>query len=695
MSEPRFLNRELSWLAFNERVLEEAGNEASPLLERLKFLAITASNLDEFFMVRVGGLQMVASSSPRRRDPAGLTPNQQLAAISKRIHVFTARQQQNFQTLEKELRTAGIRRLRAAELSLEQKEYAGRFFEDEIFPVITPLALAGRGRFPPLINRMMYLAVTLAPKGGTRILRRVLLPLGHLSRIIRLPAGQTYDFMLLEDLVEMFLPRLFAGQTLRECTPLRITRNADLSVREDLAYDLLSGMEDVLSARRHGDCVRLEVSAGGSPAQISFLARALNVDPQQIYRVKGPVALHELMPLCGLSSREDLRWPDWPPQPAAGIDPKVSLFETIRRGDLLLYHPYESFDPVLRLVAEAADDPDVIAIKQILYRTSKNSPVVAALCRAAENGKYVTVIVELKARFDEERNINRARELENAGVQVIYGIRNLKTHAKVCAVVRREHGFIRRYLHFGTGNYNEATARLYTDISFFTAADDYSRDASAFFNAITGYSDPPDYRCISPAPTHLREKLIELIEGEAARCREGGKGQIQAKLNSLADPEIIEALYRASQAGVRIELNVRGICCLRPGVPGLSENIRVVSVVGRLLEHSRICYFLHGGDGLVFISSADWMPRNLDRRIELLVPVNGPAEKRRLIRYLRASLNDSVKGRLCLPDGCYEPVVSKKKLNSQEMLYREACERIRDARRLSKTMFEPHRPEAS
>lgn len=692
MSEPRFFNRELSWLAFNERVLEEAENETSPLLERLKFLAITASNLDEFFMVRVGGLQMLAASSPRRKDPAGLLPKQQLEAVGKRTHAFSVRQQRCFQTLEQSLNAAGIRRLKAGELSLEQKNYAEQFFENEIFPVVTPLAIAGRGKFPPLINRMLHLAVVLAPETGRRTARRALLPLGHLNRLVRLPAEGTYDFMLLEDLVTLFLHRFFIGQTVKECAPFRITRNADLSVREDLAYDLLSGMEDVLSARRHGEYVRLEVQTC-SDALAGTLSRAFQIDPVHTYSAQEPLALNDFMALSGLAGRDDLRWAEQAPQSVPGIDPKQSFFETIRRGDLLLGHPYESFDPVLRFVNEAADDPDVIAIKQILYRTSKNSPVVAALCRAAENGKYVTVIVELKARFDEERNINWAKALENAGVQVIYGIRNLKTHAKLCSVVRREHGFIRRYTHFGTGNYNEATAKLYTDISFFTAGEEYGTDASAFFNAITGYSNPPDYRKISPAPTHLRGKILELIEGETVRCREGGKGRIMAKFNSLADPEIIEALYRASQAGVKIELNVRGICCLRPGLPGLSENIRVVSIVGRFLEHSRIFYFSHGGDEKVFISSADWMPRNLDRRIELLVPVEGAAEKRRLIHYLKTCLNDTVKGRVCLPDGTYAQAEAKKKINSQEKLYSEACERLRDARRLAQTVFQPHRPE--
>jgi polyphosphate kinase len=693
-NEPRFLNRELSWLAFNERVLEEAEQTETPLLERLKFLAITASNLDEFFMVRVGGLQMLAGRGSRKKDPAGMTPKQQLAAISRRMKAFTLRQQACFQTLEKELRENGIRRLRSDELSAEQLHYAEQFFNEEIFPVVSPLPIATRRRFPPLMNRMLHIAVALAPEPGKRTPRRALLPLGHLSRRVRLPATNTHDYILLEDLVALFVDRFFIGQEVRECTPFRITRNADLSLQEDLAYDLLSGMEDVLSARRHGHCVRLELSASCSLGLKQTLSKSLKADPQHITQTRSPLALSDFMSLAGLETRDDLRVENWTPQAVPDMDPKTSIFETIRQKDRLLYHPYDSFDPVLRLIDEAADDPDVLAIKQILYRTSKNSPVIAALCRAAENGKYVTAIVELKARFDEERNITWAKELENAGVQVIYGIRNLKTHAKICIVVRREHGFVRRYMHFGTGNYNESTAKLYTDISLLTAAEDFGDDASAFFNAITGYSDPPDYKKISPAPTHLREKILEYIEGEIIRSLDGQKSRIIAKFNSLACPEIIEALYRASQAGVKIDLNVRGICCLRPGVKGLSENIRVVSIVDRLLEHSRILYFLHGGDEQVLISSADWMPRNLDRRIELLVPVEGASEKKTLIHYLKASFKDTVKARICQPDGSYLPASEKKKsVRSQQMLYQEAVERAKEARRRARTVFEPHKPQ--
>jgi polyphosphate kinase len=688
--EPRFLNRELSWLAFNERVLEEASLAETPLLERLKFLAITASNLDEFFMVRVGGLQILAAESPRRRDPSGRTPRQQLDAISQRVQAFSARRRRCFRELESGLCAAGIRRLTPADLSPAQRRHTELFFEEEIFPTVTPLTVEGHSKLPPLMNRMLCLAVLLAPAAGSRTAQRVLIPLGTLPRIVRLPSENSFDFILLEDAVRLFAGRFFIGRTIRECGVFRITRNADLSVREDLAYDLLAGMEEVLSARRHGDCVRLETQ-GCSTALTALLARALHVDNAHTYVSDDePLALGDFMALTSLPGREDLRRAEWTPQPVPGLTPKEPLFDAIRRSDLLLCHPYESFDPVIRFINEAADDPEVIAIKQILYRTSSKSPVVAALCRAARNGKYVTVIVELKARFDEARNIGWAKELENAGVQVIYGIRNLKTHAKLCMVVRREHGFIRRYLHFGTGNYNEITARLYTDISFLTSAEEYGRDASAFFNAITGYSDPPVYRKISAAPSGLRAKLLELIENESRRGRDG---RIQAKFNSLADPEIIEALYRASQAGVRVDLNVRGICCLRPGVPGLSERIRVVSIVGHLLEHSRIFCFRNGGNELVFISSADWMPRNLDRRIELLIPVDGVTEKRRLIHCLKTCLNDTVKGRVCGPDGRYVPAESKKPLHSQKALWTEACERAREARRRAHTVFQPYRAE--
>ncbi|MGH7128843.1 MAG: polyphosphate kinase 1, partial [Planctomycetaceae bacterium] len=447
------------------------------------------------------------------------------------------------------------------------------------------------------------------------------------NRFITLPSEGGYAFLLLEDVVRQFVQRFFPGEDVVECVPFRITRNAEFSIREDAAGDLLSEMEEVLDARKLSDCARLEIAQDATPATLSFLQETLDVGDRDTYRLSGPLDLAAFMRLTDVRGYDHLKYPPWPPQPSPQVDLTQSLFETISQRDVLLYHPFESFEPVQRLIEEAAADPDVLAIKQTLYRTSRNSPIVAALAKAAENGKSVAVVVELKARFDEARNIEWAKSLEQSGVQVIYGVKGLKTHAKTCIIVRREPHGIQRYVHFGTGNYNEITARLYTDASFITSNDELAADAVSFFNAITGYSQPQPFHRIDVAPIGLRERLLEMINTETERRRHGQPAQILAKLNALVDPTMIDALYEASQAGVEIKLNVRGVCCLRPGVKGLSDHIQVVSVIDRYLEHSRIFYFHHGGDRRVYLSSADWMPRNLDRRIELLVPVDDPAAK--------------------------------------------------------------------
>jgi polyphosphate kinase len=452
-------------------------------------------------------------------------------------------------------------------------------------------------------------------------------------------------------------------------------------------------MEGILTARKHGACVRLEVAADADEKLVATLTEALCADKTDIFPTTAPLDLAALVHLADLPGIDALKYEPWPPQPSPDIDQGAKMFDVLARRDVLLYHPYESFDPVLRLVEEAAADPDVLAIKQILYRTSRNSPIVAALARAAQRGKYVTVIVELKARFDEARNIEWARRLEEHGVQVIYGVKGLKTHAKTCIVVRREpHGVV-RYCHFGTGNYNEITAKIYSDASLLTSSDELGADAVSFFNAITGYSQPQRYRKIEAAPTGLRQRLLELIEAETHRCQQGQKALLDAKVNSLVDQEIIQALYAASQAGVAIRLNVRGVCCLRPGVPGLSETISVVSIVDRFLEHARILRFHHGGDDLVFLSSADWMPRNLDRRIELLVPVEDQPAKVRLMGILDTYFEDNVKARVLQPDGSYVRVKAgrRRRRRSQEALYEEATRRLREAQQSQTTTFEPHR----
>jgi polyphosphate kinase len=699
-AEPRFFSRELSWLEFNQRVLEEARDPAVPLLERVKFLAIAATNLDEFFMVRVGGLQILVEQNVTRPDPAGLTPARQLKAVDERVRRMVAEMYAAYRDeLGPALAEAGIQRVRPAELSDRQMQYLEQYFNDEIYSVLTPMAVDSADPFPLLTNRLLHMAVRLKPGEGEEKNRIAFMQFSrNMSRLITLPTTGKYQFILLEDVVERFIDRFFPGEPVAEVIPFRITRNADISVREDLAADLLSEMEEVIVARKKSDCVRLEVDDRSTKTLLGFLQRMLRAGEDSTHLIAGPLDLSVFARLADMSGFDALRNEPWPPQPAPGLDPQTPIVETLARRDVLLHHPYDSFDPVVRLIQEAADDPHVLAIKQILYRTSRNSPVVAALQRAAEKGKNVTAIVELKARFDEERNIEWARALDLSGAQVIYGVKGLKTHAKVCMIVRREPRGIVRYLHFGTGNYNEITARLYSDISYLTANEDLGADASTFFNAITGYSQPQKLRKLEAAPIGLRQRLRELIEGEAERKRQRQKARIIAKVNSLVDPELIEALYAASQAGVKIDLNVRGICCLRPGVPGLSENIQVVSIVDRFLEHSRILYFHRGGEEAVFISSADWMPRNLDRRVELLVPVEDRDARRKLIALLETYFDDTVKARRLLPDGRYERMGAggrRKALRSQEEIYRQACEALQQSRQTAPTVLEPHRAPAS
>lgn len=697
----QYINRELSWLEFNRRVLARAQASDIPLLERLKFLAITASNLDEFFMVRVGGLQRLAQQGRAKPDPSGLTPEQQLAAVSRRTHEITAEQYRCYlEALEPGLKAAGIKRLRHQELSARQAAAVEQIFQDEISAVLTPMAVRAVEEFPLLAGGTLNVCVRLAPdEHDADQPRFAVIPFGKaLSRFITLPAERGCEYILLEDVVGAFVERFFPGEPIVECVPFRITRNADLSIREDQAADLLVEMEEVLDARKESDCVRLEVSDHVTTATLAFLRDCLEVGERDIYAAPGPLNLAEFMRLTELKGFDELKDPPWPPQPSPQVDPSASMFDVLASRDVLLYHPFESFEPVVRLVDAAADDPDVLAIKQTLYRTSGSSPLVAALIRAAERGKYVTALVELKARFDEARNIEWAKNLEQAGAQVIYGVKGLKTHAKVLIVVRRQADGIRRYVHFGTGNYNENTARLYTDVSFMTCDEELGADASSFFNAITGYSQPQQFRKIEQAPLGLRDKLLELIEVEIDRRRHGHRAHIMAKLNSLVDPKIIDALYAASQAGVVVELNVRGICCLRPGVGGLSENIRVVSIVDRFLEHSRILYFHHGGDERVFISSADWMPRNLDRRVELLVPIEDPSLRNRLIGILQTCLRDTASSHVLQPDGSYvrvQPEEGEEPLRSQEVLYRQACRAVKEAEQSARTVFEPHRAPGS
>lgn len=717
-----YFNREISWLEFNQRVLEQARSPQVPLLERLKFLAITASNLDEFFMVRVGGLQLQRQEGVASTDLSGMTVQEQLYAIAQRSQQMIQSQYDCFlNDLEPALAAQGIVRTRMESATVRHQDAATRIMEEEILSVLTPQAVSRHDSFPLMGNRELYLCLQLEnnpsaflstseedtssesdresrTKGESQTAepyRYAIIPLGWtLPRVIALPSDSGFAYALLEDVVAHFAEWFFPNEKIYSRSVFRVIRNADMSIQEDYAADLLFGMKELLQRRRTADYVRLEIGQSAPEEMIEFLRLCLRVHPQRVVRMQEPIDLSSLIQLGSLEGFDALRDTPWPPQRSPQVDPTQTMFHTIAERDLVLFHPYQSFEPVVRLIEEAAEDPDVLAIKQTLYRTSRKSPIVAALCKAAENGKYVTVIVELKARFDEARNIGWAQELERAGVQVIYGVKHLKTHAKVCVIVRREPQGTVRYTHFGTGNYNEATSRLYSDVSLMTCNAQLGADASSFFNAVTGYSQPQKFSSIEAAPLGLRKKLLSLIEAEIDRKRQGLPARIYAKMNSLVDPALIEAMYRASRAGVIIRLNVRGICCLRPGVAGLSENIEVVSIVDRFLEHARIIYFCHGGDDLVFVSSADWMPRNLDRRVELLVPVEDSLGKKTCISALVDYFRDNQNAWVLKEDGSYlrRPVDLAPPFRVQQHQYESAVEALREAERLRRNMFEPHQP---
>jgi polyphosphate kinase len=702
MATPRFIHRDSSWLDFNLRVLEEAQDAGNPLLERLKFLAITSNNLDEFFMVRVGSLHLLSGAGRGKKDPSGLTPPEQLRRIGEKAHRLVEAQYACFRdAIEPLLREQGIVRVTPATANAEQRGQLARFFREELYPVITPAAVRDGGPGPVHANLKLHLLVRLkdAPalkKGGKPTPRLVIVPLmGGVDRFISLRVGNGYGYMPVEDVLGMHIQEFFPSDEVLECVPFRITRNADMAVQEDGAADLIDEMREILTARKVADVVRLELPASATLVAERQLRALYDLEEEEVYRVDGPLNFADYFAIAALPGYDALREPEWKPLPAPGLDLTKPLFEQIAAKSRLLHHPYQAFDPVVTLLEQAAADPQVIAIKQILYRTSKNSPIVAALMRAAERGKTVTAIVELKARFDEARNIEWARAMEQAGVQVIYGVKGLKTHAKLLIIVRREATGIRRYMHFGTGNYNEGTARVYTDISYLTCDPDLGADASLFFNTITGFSQPQTFRRIAASPLTVRDTLLQLIEAESERARQGEKGHIMAKFNSLADTGMIRALYAASQAGVRIDLCVRGLCCLCPGLPGLSENIRVVSIVDRFLEHSRIFWFRHGGDERVYISSADWMPRNLDKRVELMVPVDEPEHRQVLEDILRQAFRDNRKARELGPDESYrrlQPEPGETRRRSQELTYKEVQDHSRGATRAKRTTFEAHRP---
>lgn len=694
---PEYHNRELSWLEFNQRVLDQALKEEMPLLERVKFLAISASNLDEFFQVRVGSLLFQRRSGRKSRDNSGFTPVRNLAAIRERVLKMNADQYRLLNhTLIPALAQKGIVLLSEPELSDIQRSQTAAVFEDNISPLLTPLAVDPNSS-PPIVPALHIVLACRLFDPSDQTTRHVLIPIHeNLPRRLSVSTGDgTQAFILIEDLVAAHANLLFPGEEMRATTAFRVTRNGDIAVQEEDATDLAGEMEDVLTARRFADTVRLEIR-DDAPRDLSRMIRTVtSASSQEIYRHSGPLGLAALMELAFLPDCDHLRYEEWPAQNSPAITPGASMFETIAASDVLLFHPYESFEPVIRLIEEAAVDPDVIAIKQILYRTARQSRIIDALIKAAENGKHVTALVELKARFDEARNLTRADELQRAGAQIVYGVKNLKTHAKICLILRREAGHIRRYVHLGTGNYNETTSRLYTDLSYLTCKPEYGNDASRLFNAVTGRSKLLRFQRLIPAPSAMKPRLLDLIAGEAERAKQGLPARIIGKTNSLQDPEIIAALYDASQAGVEILLNVRGICCLIPGEK-YSKNIKVVSVIDRFLEHARLFYFHQGGDPLVFIASADWMTRNLEKRVELMIPIDEKSIKRRLVRILETYFEDNQNAYRILADGTSQPITRKKgekPFRSQEHFHQQA-KRAAKAREHERSMtFEPHVPQ--
>ncbi len=693
-----FINRELSWLEFNQRVLEEALRDDLPLLERVKFLAITASNLDEFFQVRVGGLMMLRRNGVKAPDPSGLSPARNLTLVRERV---LRMQEDQYRLLSGSLIPAlakqGIGLTHPSLLSPDQAARAATAFENQIYPLLTPVAIQ-EGEPLPLLPALQLIVACALHDPDSDETRHALIPIpDSLGRRIRVDEdGGSPSFLLIEDLVASQAAMLFPGETVTQSTVFRLTRNGDIAVQDEDATDLADEMEDILSARRFADTVRLEIRADAPPSLARLIRNTTGAGTQETYPVAGPPGLASLMDLAFLPDFDHLRHPDWPPQDSPTLSPGTPMFETIAAGDVMLFHPYESFEPVLALLEEAAADPDVVAIKQVLYRTARKSRIIDALIKAAENGKHVTAVVELKARFDEERNLGRADELQRAGAQIVYGVKGLKTHAKITMIVRREAGSLRRYVHLGTGNYNETTSRLYTDVSYLTCKPEFGADASMFFNAVSGRSKLLRFQRLVPAPTAMKPRLLELITAETDRATQGLAARITAKMNSLQDPDVIAALYRASRAGVEVRLNVRGICCLKPGDPKHSRNITVVSVIDRFLEHARIFHFHHEGDPQVFIASADWMTRNLEKRVELMIPVEDAPLQRRLLRILDAAFRDNTHAHRILPDGSSQRVPrakGRKAFRSQEQFYQEARLAAKAREHERAMTFEPHRPQ--
>lgn len=667
-----FYNRELSWLKFNLRVLKEAMVKDTPLLERLKFIAISASNLDEFFMVRVASLWSNFDSGVEKRDASGMSVHEQLVAISQAAHEQVRTQTKSLIALMAEMDAVKLHFRRVKDLSELGKDWLEEYYREVVFPVLTPMAVDASRPFPFLANKTLNLAVELIKADGEHSMGLIQVP-SVLNRIVEVEPEGKRTFVFLEDIIASHCHDLFKGCHILDMVSFRVTRDSDLDLEEDDSVDLMKEVEESLRKRKRGAAVRLEIFKTNNNRIKKFLEENLDVTEMEVYEINGPLDPTCFFKFIGMKGMWPWLYEPFVPQRPLELPDDSDLFAAIRENDILLHHPYESFDPVVKLVSDAADDPQVLAIKQTLYRVSGNSPIVAALARAAENGKQVTVLVELKARFDEENNILWARRLEKAGCHVIYGLVGLKTHAKIILIVRKEDNGIRRYLHLGTGNYNDSTAKLYTDLGLMTANDEFGSDASAFFNLLSGYSEPPVWNKLVMAPLGLREKIYALIDNEIAMVRAGREGHIIAKMNSLIDQPVIQKLYEASAAGVHIDLIVRGICGLRTGIEGISDNITVRSIVGRQLEHSRIFWFANGGEEQLYLSSADWMPRNLNDRVELFFPVETEEHIHRIKALLDLYLRDNVGAHMMQSNGSYRRVRNKlEPVSAQSTLYEMA-----------------------
>jgi len=683
-------NRELSWLAFNERVLEEALDERNPLLERLKFLSIFSSNLDEFFMVRVAGLKdQVKAGFNRPENKAGMTPKQQLQKIGAKAHRLVEMQNSLFQDIIiPELKEEKVELLGMEQLSNAQLLRLETYFEEEIFPVLTPMAIDAYRPFPMLLNKSLNLAVSLldeheADEASQHKTAIVQVP-AVLDRFIQLEDTEedALHFVLLEDVISHYMHKLFRGYHIKSVTVFRITRNADMTIHEEGARDLLKVIEKELKKRKWGAAIRLEIPKREYDYKmVTYLTDILDIHRKDVYEIDGPIDLTSLMQFYKIvaARREHLVYETLIPQPPAEIGTDENLFDAINDRDIFLHHPYESFEPVVDFVSKAADDPDVLAIKQTLYRVSGDSPIIDALKRAAEKGKQVTVLFELKARFDEENNVQWAKELEKSGCHVIYGMTHLKTHSKITLVVRKKHNRIERFVHLGTGNYNDQTAKLYTDMGLFTSKRKFGIDATNFFNYLSGYTEKPTFHHLSVAPFDIRSDMIGMIDEEIRLHKKHGNGRIIMKMNSITDKPIIQKLYEASIAGVKIDLIIRGICCLRPGIKGISENIKVRSIVGRYLEHTRIYYFHHNGEEKIHLSSADMMTRNMEKRVEILFPIFNGSIKRRIRGILAVMLQDNCKAREQDENGVYhyvKRVDQEELIDSQLILFNEAYHHV-------------------